>query len=65
MITTYDQAKINYNAIGTWLEPYIGHVFDVHKKFSKSATILMDYGKSNLCKRRVDAELLTYLEQKR
>lgn len=33
------QAQINYAAIGTWLEPYIGYKFKVVKKCKRSTSV--------------------------
>lgn len=35
-LKTEQKAKVNYNAEGTWLEPYIGHVQSV-SKFNKTS----------------------------
>lgn len=38
-------AKVNYGAIGTWLEPYIGFTFDVKKVGKTVIWFYMDNGK--------------------
>lgn len=37
------KVKINYNAIGTWLEPYIGYVLKARKR-GRRYEVQMDYG---------------------
>jgi hypothetical protein len=38
------KAKVNYNAIETWLEPYIGHEFEVYAKTKNYIWFWIDYG---------------------
>ena len=49
---------INYNAIGTWLEPYIQLSFNVLKITNTSAIILIDYGRELPVLKRISKRLL-------
>lgn len=40
-------AKVNYSAVDTWLEPYIGWEFEVKKVTRDNVYFYMDNGKGN------------------
>lgn len=40
-------AEVNYNAEGTWLEPYVGHDLKVKGSSKHQLCIIMDYGDKN------------------
>lgn len=52
------KGKVNYNAEGTWLEPWIGWSFPVIRLFKKTAIIAIDRG-DQFKKYRIDRKLLT------
>lgn len=47
------KAKVNYNAIDTWLEPYIGHEFEVVKVTRNLVYFRIDRGYS-ICTEKHD-----------
>lgn len=51
-------AVVNYNAVNTWLEPYIGHSFEIIKKGVKKTWFKIYYGK--LVVRKTDSSLFNY-----
>jgi len=46
-------AVVNYNAVDTWLEPYIGSALKIIKKGVKVTWFEMNYGKK--VKRKIDS----------
>lgn len=56
------KAKVNYNAVGTWLEPYIGHEFTFINETRQFITIEFDYGNSGVRLRKLEKK---YFDLKR
>ncbi|HAY3540799.1 hypothetical protein HZP95_08590 [Elizabethkingia anophelis] len=53
------KAKVNYNAIDTWLEPYIGHEFEVVKVTRNLVYFKIDRGYS-ICTEKHDKSNFNY-----
>ncbi len=51
-------AVVNYNAIDTWLEPYIGRTLKIIKRGVRITWFEMDYGE--IVKRKADSSLFNY-----
>ena len=51
-------AVVNSSAIDTWLEPYIGHTFEIVKKGVKKVWFKINYGKLEI--RKIDSNLFNY-----
>jgi len=51
-------AVVNYNAVGSWLEPYIGHSLNLIKRGVKVTWFEINYGK--LVKRKADSIFFNY-----
>ncbi len=51
-------AVVNYSAVGTWLEPYIGLTVNVIKKGVKKTWFEINYGETKKCK--VDSNMFNY-----
>ena len=56
------KAKVNYNAEGTWLEPYIGHEFTVLNESRYFITIEFNYGDAGSRSRKLEKK---YFDLKR
>lgn len=54
----YDTVVVNYNAVGSWLEPYIGHKLRLIKRGVKVTWFEINYGK--LAKRKADSSFFNY-----
>ena len=52
-------AVVNYNSVGSWLEPYIGMTMKIIKKGVKRTWFEMDYG-NKIEKCKVDSRMFNY-----
>jgi len=55
------KAKVNYNAKGTWLEPYIGQEFEVLNESRYYITIEFDYGNSGSRLKKLEKKYFNFI----
>ena len=53
-------AEVNYNAMDTWLEPYIGMKLQVKKKGTTKVWFYMDYGNPKMEVHKIDRQIFNF-----
>lgn len=51
------KAKVNYNAVGSWLEPYIGHEFQIYSVTNSIVIFWMNYENGEVSRMSEDRKL--------